>query len=153
MRSVKVIYANGDSLVTDINGTKSEIEKYYIGRSFNLGRGEHDHITKAVKVIFLDNKRSNPLIKVRVSHCKDSRTGKIGHCVSEGGKLKRTNPLSKSGKAKLDALIAKYGKADGTRKFYAFLNSGVWGEKRHYEKPKAKPAAKKPPRGSFNKYK
>jgi hypothetical protein len=50
----KVTFLNGDSLVTSINGTQEEIEKYYLGNSFNLGCGEKDRMTIAIKVEFLD---------------------------------------------------------------------------------------------------
>jgi hypothetical protein len=37
MKSVRVNFSNGDSLVTSIDGTDSEIRDYYIGQIFNLG--------------------------------------------------------------------------------------------------------------------
>ena len=48
-RNVCVTFENGNSLETAINGTKEEIEKYYIGRYFNVG-GEP--LTKAKSIIF-----------------------------------------------------------------------------------------------------
>ena len=53
MHTVKVTFHNGDTLTTDINGTKEAIERYYIGNVFNLGQGENDLMTKAVKVDFI----------------------------------------------------------------------------------------------------
>ena len=35
---VRVHFVNGDSFISDINGTKAEVKRYYkIGRQFNLG--------------------------------------------------------------------------------------------------------------------
>ncbi len=36
MRSVKVTFNDGNTLVTSVNGTDAEIRAYYIGQSFNL---------------------------------------------------------------------------------------------------------------------
>jgi hypothetical protein len=52
MRTIKVTFADGNSLITSINGTNEEINSYYLGNTFNLGR-EEDHLTIAVKVEFL----------------------------------------------------------------------------------------------------
>ena len=52
MRTVKVIYDNGDSVITKINGTESEIKAYYIGKVFNIGTTK-DLLVKAVSVEFL----------------------------------------------------------------------------------------------------
>jgi len=54
MKTIKVTFSGGNSLVTSINGTQEEIEKYYLGNSFNIGDGEKDRIERAVKVEFLD---------------------------------------------------------------------------------------------------
>lgn len=41
MRVVKVLFGNGDSITTSINGTEDEIKRYYaIGRPFNIGSVE-----------------------------------------------------------------------------------------------------------------
>lgn len=53
MKTVKVTFCNGYSLVTSINGTHDEIISYYVGRWFNLGRGENDLMAKGVSVQFL----------------------------------------------------------------------------------------------------
>ena len=38
-RAVKVTFANGDTISTEINGTEETIRNYYaIGKYFNLGR-------------------------------------------------------------------------------------------------------------------
>jgi hypothetical protein len=58
MTTIKVLFEDGDSLVTDINGTEPEIDTYYIGNMFNLGNGRGgDRMVKAVYVIhnFVDN--------------------------------------------------------------------------------------------------
>jgi hypothetical protein len=53
MRTIKVTYDNGDSIITNINGTESEIRNYYIGNIFNIGTCE-DCLVKAVSVKFLE---------------------------------------------------------------------------------------------------
>jgi hypothetical protein len=50
MISVKVTFENGDSLVTSINSNLEGAKNYYLGRVFNLGNGEKDVMTKAVKI-------------------------------------------------------------------------------------------------------
>lgn len=52
MRTVKVIFSNGDSVITNINGTEAEIRAYYIGKVFNIGTC-NDLLVKAVSVEFL----------------------------------------------------------------------------------------------------
>lgn len=38
MKTVKVTYANGDTITTGINGTEAEVRQYFaIGRVFNIG--------------------------------------------------------------------------------------------------------------------
>lgn len=54
MKTIRVSYSNGDFLVTSINGTREEIEKYYLGKIFNIGCGENDKMERAIKVEFLD---------------------------------------------------------------------------------------------------
>lgn len=53
MRTIKVTYDNGDSTITNINGTESEIKDYYIGSTFNIGTYE-DCLVKAASVEFLE---------------------------------------------------------------------------------------------------
>lgn len=51
---VKIVFANGDTLKTAINGTQQEIMEYYRpGRQFNIGRGEYDLLTGVKSVEFL----------------------------------------------------------------------------------------------------
>lgn len=52
--AVRVHFDNGDSLVTDINGTLDEILAYYIGQTFNLGSGDGDLMATATQVDFLE---------------------------------------------------------------------------------------------------
>ncbi len=59
MKTIQVHFANGDFLITEINGTKKQIEEYYLGENhlgklFNMGNGEKDLMVRAVKVEFLD---------------------------------------------------------------------------------------------------
>lgn len=53
MKTAKVTFDNGDSTITNINGTESEIRNYYIGNIFNIGTYE-DCLVKAVSVKFLE---------------------------------------------------------------------------------------------------
>jgi hypothetical protein len=50
MRSYKVTFEDGNSLVTGFNGSFHEVENYYINQTFNVGHGEEDLMVKAVKV-------------------------------------------------------------------------------------------------------
>jgi hypothetical protein len=55
-KTVKVIFENGGSLVTDINGTVEEIREYYLNNYFNVpGIPDNDTgpLTKGKTVIFL----------------------------------------------------------------------------------------------------
>ena len=56
MKTVKVYFEDGNSLITSINGTEKEIEAYYLGKSFQFGDTEerpYDYMVKATKVEFL----------------------------------------------------------------------------------------------------
>lgn len=53
MRTVKVIFKNGDIISTRINGTEEEIQAYYVGKVFNIGVAE-DNLQTAEDVRFLD---------------------------------------------------------------------------------------------------
>jgi len=56
MKTVKVFFTNGDTITTGINGTDQEIKDYYkTGRTFNIGSGEHDLLSKVKKLEFLTN--------------------------------------------------------------------------------------------------
>jgi hypothetical protein len=52
LKIVHVYFDNGDSLVTGIRGTQAEILEYYIGQTFNLGRGDQDLMATATRVEF-----------------------------------------------------------------------------------------------------
>jgi hypothetical protein len=54
MKTIQVHFANGDFLITEINGTKEQVKEYYLGKLFNLGSGGNDLMVRAVKVEFLD---------------------------------------------------------------------------------------------------
>ena len=58
MRPIKVTFENGNVITTQINGSKNEINDYYIGNEFEVG-GYSDAIlrekpTKAIKVEYLE---------------------------------------------------------------------------------------------------
>jgi lipocalin len=49
MNSFKITFANGDYLVTSLNGTYKDAVEYYLGNYFNIGRVE-DNMQKCTKV-------------------------------------------------------------------------------------------------------
>lgn len=51
--TVKVTFANGNSITTGINGTRESVTQYYMGNTFNLGNDAKDEMTTATKVEFL----------------------------------------------------------------------------------------------------
>lgn len=53
MRTIKAYFSDGDSLISQINGTTDEIEEYYLGKIFNLG-SVTDRLVKCVRIEFLD---------------------------------------------------------------------------------------------------
>lgn len=58
MKTAKVYFEDGNTLTTSINGTKKEIEAYYIGKRFQFGDTEEhplDKMVKAIKVEFLES--------------------------------------------------------------------------------------------------
>jgi hypothetical protein len=55
MKSIRVRFSNGDSLVTSINGTNEEIRAYYLGKLFELSEGV---MARATEVEFLDTEKS-----------------------------------------------------------------------------------------------
>ena len=52
MKTIKVIFEDGNSLTTRINGAEDEIKAYYVGKVFNLGCVEDD-LQKVIGVEFL----------------------------------------------------------------------------------------------------
>jgi len=57
MRTVKVTFADGNTITTRINGTEAEVRRYYLGQVFNFGDTEEhpaDNLQRAVSVEFLD---------------------------------------------------------------------------------------------------
>ena len=58
--TVRVTFSDGDSIVTNVNGTQYDIVKYYRpGKVFNMGSVD-DHLVKVVNVEFLDCIRNCP---------------------------------------------------------------------------------------------
>lgn len=54
MRTVKVTFANGDTITTAINGTEETIKDYYrIGKVFNIGN-VNDNLQDVTSLEFLD---------------------------------------------------------------------------------------------------
>jgi len=58
MKTIKIKWSNGNEQThfyseTNINGTKEEIEKYYLNRVFNLGSGENDKMVKCIGIEFV----------------------------------------------------------------------------------------------------
>lgn len=51
VHKIKVVLENGDFFHTKVNGTKEEIEKYYVGTTFNVGVITDD-MQKCVRVEF-----------------------------------------------------------------------------------------------------
>jgi len=77
-RHIKVTFEDGNTIETPINGTKREIEDYYVGKYFNMGV-EDDKMVKALSVEFLDDQNLNEEANVGVRELwnvlgiKDSR--------------------------------------------------------------------------------
>jgi hypothetical protein len=56
MRAIRVTYEDGNTTVTNINGTDDEIRAHYIGQAFQFGDTEEhpaDRMVEAVAVEFL----------------------------------------------------------------------------------------------------
>lgn len=54
--TIRVTFADGNTITTEINGTEEEIRRYYIGQEFQFGDTEEcprDKMVKAVNVEFL----------------------------------------------------------------------------------------------------
>ena len=54
MLTVKCFYSNGDTILTDINGTLETAKDYFLGRWFNIGSVE-DNMQQCVKVELLED--------------------------------------------------------------------------------------------------
>lgn len=54
MQTVKVFLEDGNSFVTQINGSKAKIMAYYLGNYFNMGTITDD-IKKVVDIEFLED--------------------------------------------------------------------------------------------------
>ena len=56
MRAIRVTFADGNTIETNINGTDDEIKAYYIGQEFQFGDTEecpYDKLVKATNVEFI----------------------------------------------------------------------------------------------------
>ena len=53
-QTVKVTFGNGDHLVSTINGTREEVNAYYLNQWFNVGLGPHDNMQLCVGVDFIE---------------------------------------------------------------------------------------------------
>lgn len=53
MENIKVYFDNGNTITTSINGTRENIEEYYIDKQFNFGI-DGDKMAKAIRVDFID---------------------------------------------------------------------------------------------------
>ncbi len=56
MTDIRVHFEDGNTITTSINGTRAEIEAYYVGKAFQFGDTEEcprDKMVKAVSVDFL----------------------------------------------------------------------------------------------------
>ena len=54
MKTVEVIFSNGNTLITDINGSDEQIRAYYIGKVFNFGDTDtcpNDVLVKCIDII------------------------------------------------------------------------------------------------------
>lgn len=56
MLTLKVVFSDGDYLITRFNGTKQEAETYYLNRSFNVG-ATTDAMKKCIETDFLEEEK------------------------------------------------------------------------------------------------
>lgn len=59
MRAIRVTFADGNVINTNINGTDDEIRAYYLGQFFNFGDTDQHpagNMQEAVNVEFLEGK-------------------------------------------------------------------------------------------------
>ena len=59
MRAIRVTYADGNTIETNINGTMEEIRAYYVGQSFQFGDTEEHPADRLVTAIAVED-ISNP---------------------------------------------------------------------------------------------
>lgn len=57
MIAVKVIFADGDSIITRINATEAEARAYYVGNMFNLG-SVRDNMQKCITLEVMEGDTS-----------------------------------------------------------------------------------------------
>lgn len=53
MQLIEVHFDNGDFFSTHVNGSIEEIERYYLGRTFNLG-ATSDNLHRCIRIVYLD---------------------------------------------------------------------------------------------------
>lgn len=70
MRHITVHFEDGNTVSTNINGTDQEIEKYYVGKSFDFGDTEECPRSKLVKAVRVEFHYS-----LKVDYYKDMGTG------------------------------------------------------------------------------
>jgi hypothetical protein len=54
LRHIRVTWDDGTTMDTSINGNRVAINRYYVGKEFNVGNGELDLMKTAVSVEFID---------------------------------------------------------------------------------------------------
>jgi ribosomal protein L21E len=53
MIKIKCYFENGDAIISKINGTIQDAEKYYVGKVFNIG-SVADNLQKCIKIEVLE---------------------------------------------------------------------------------------------------
>lgn len=56
MLTLKVVFSDGDYLITRFNGTKQEAGTYYLDRNFNAG-ATADAMKKCIEIDFLEEEK------------------------------------------------------------------------------------------------
>jgi hypothetical protein len=54
LRHIRVTWDDGTTMDISINGNRAAINRYYVGKEFNVGNGELDLMKTAVSVEFID---------------------------------------------------------------------------------------------------
>lgn len=56
MLILKVVFSDGDYVITPFNGTKQEAETYFLDRNFSVGT-EVDAMKKCIEIDFLEEEK------------------------------------------------------------------------------------------------
>lgn len=72
-RAVKVHFDSGDSLVTEINGTKEEVDNYYLGRVFERSNEKSHKVVKVEHLAFQVGTDEEP---PATATCFETRVGR-----------------------------------------------------------------------------